>query len=155
MEACPCLVDFVSKVAFNYASGSSILSFTLKLTGLIGASEDGFKVLKVRLKNLNSPRPGIPFFHPSITHSNVQECSVLKLVFNPHHWQEAGLWEDPCLRIGWIQGLKMILQHSEALCFFAQAGNSSCRTFDLLLFTLLNKIFTKRLTCSFIVCRSY
>ncbi|XP_043969733.1 BRCA1-associated ATM activator 1 isoform X2 [Gambusia affinis] len=95
LEACPCLVDFVSKVAFNYASGSSILSFTLKLTGLIGASEDGFKVLK--------------------------ECSVLKLVFNPHHWQEAGLWEDPCLRIGWIQGLKMILQHSEALCFFAQA----------------------------------
>ncbi|XP_017158940.1 integrator complex assembly factor BRAT1 isoform X4 [Poecilia reticulata] len=95
LEACPCLVDFVSKVAFNYASGSSILSFTLKLTGLIGASEDGFKVLK--------------------------ECSVLKLVFNPQHWQEAGLWEDPCLRIGWIQGLKMILQHSEALSFFAQA----------------------------------
>ncbi|XP_014877335.1 integrator complex assembly factor BRAT1 isoform X2 [Poecilia latipinna] len=95
LEACPCLVDFVSKVAFNYTSGSSILSFTLKLTGLIGASEDGFKVLK--------------------------ECSVLKLVFNPQHWQEAGLWEDPCLRIGWIQGLKMILKHSEALSFFAQA----------------------------------
>ncbi|XP_023190354.1 BRCA1-associated ATM activator 1 isoform X2 [Xiphophorus maculatus] len=94
LEACPCLVDFVSKVAFNHASGSSILSFTLKLTGLIGTSEDGFKVLK--------------------------ECSVLKLVFNPHHWQEAGLWGDPCLRIGWIQGLKMILQHSEALSFFAQ-----------------------------------
>ncbi|XP_014834301.1 PREDICTED: BRCA1-associated ATM activator 1 isoform X1 [Poecilia mexicana] len=95
LEACPCLVDFVSKVAFDYTSGSSILSFTLKLTGLIGASEDGFKVLK--------------------------ECSVLKLVFNPQHWQEAGLWEDPCLRIGWIQGLKMILKHSEALSFFAQA----------------------------------
>ncbi|XP_054879087.1 BRCA1-associated ATM activator 1 [Poeciliopsis prolifica] len=95
LEVCPCLVDFVSKVAFNYASGSSILSFTLKLTGLICASEDGFKVLK--------------------------ECSVLKLVFNPHHWQEVGFWEDPCLRIGWIQGLKMILQHSEALSFFAQA----------------------------------
>uniref|UniRef100_A0A3B5LT25 BRCA1-associated ATM activator 1 n=1 Tax=Xiphophorus couchianus TaxID=32473 RepID=A0A3B5LT25_9TELE len=55
LEACPCLVDFVSKVAFNHASGSSILSFTLKLTGLIGASEDGFKVLKVRLTNPNSP----------------------------------------------------------------------------------------------------
>uniref|UniRef100_A0A3B5Q3G8 BRCA1 associated ATM activator 1 n=1 Tax=Xiphophorus maculatus TaxID=8083 RepID=A0A3B5Q3G8_XIPMA len=66
------------------------------------------------------PQPGIAFFHPSITLSNVQECSVLKLVFNPHHWQEAGLWGDPCLRIGWIQGLKMILQHSEALSFFAQ-----------------------------------
>uniref|UniRef100_A0A3B3YQ05 BRCA1-associated ATM activator 1 n=1 Tax=Poecilia mexicana TaxID=48701 RepID=A0A3B3YQ05_9TELE len=89
LEACPCLVDFVSKVAFDYTSGSSILSFTLKLTGLIGASEDGFKVLKVQLKNPNSPQPG--------------------------------LWEDPCLRIGWIQGLKMILKHSEALSFFAQA----------------------------------
>uniref|UniRef100_A0A3B3TSR8 BRCA1 associated ATM activator 1 n=1 Tax=Poecilia latipinna TaxID=48699 RepID=A0A3B3TSR8_9TELE len=86
LEACPCLVDFVSKVAFNYTSGSSILSFTLKLTGLIGASEDGFKVLKVQLKP-----------------------------------NKAGLWEDPCLRIGWIQGLKMILKHSEALSFFAQA----------------------------------
>ncbi|KAM4750392.1 integrator complex assembly factor BRAT1 [Anableps anableps] len=95
LEACPCLVDFLSRVVFNSASGPSILSFTLKLAGLIGASEDGFKVL--------------------------EECSVLKLVFDPHHWQEAGLWADPCLRIGWIQGLKVILQHSKALGFFVQA----------------------------------
>ncbi|XP_047221733.1 BRCA1-associated ATM activator 1 isoform X1 [Girardinichthys multiradiatus] len=96
LEASPCLLDFLSNVAFNSTSGPSILSFTLKLAGLIGASEDGFKVL--------------------------EECSVLGLIFDPRHWQEAGLWEDPCLRIGWIQGLKTILQHSKALRFFVQAG---------------------------------
>uniref|UniRef100_A0A3Q2D4B9 BRCA1-associated ATM activator 1 n=1 Tax=Cyprinodon variegatus TaxID=28743 RepID=A0A3Q2D4B9_CYPVA len=66
-----------------------ILSFTLKLTGLIAASEDGFK--------------------------------ALELIFDPHHWKEAGLWEDPCLRIGWIQGLRKMLQHSKALRLFVQA----------------------------------
>uniref|UniRef100_A0A146VV03 BRCA1-associated ATM activator 1 n=1 Tax=Fundulus heteroclitus TaxID=8078 RepID=A0A146VV03_FUNHE len=95
LEACPCLLDFLSNVALNAAPGPGILSFTLKLAGLIGASEDGFKAL--------------------------EECSVLELVFAPHHWQESGLWEDPSLRIGWIQGLKAILQHSKALSFFVQA----------------------------------
>ncbi|MEQ2214466.1 hypothetical protein XENOCAPTIV_008316, partial [Xenoophorus captivus] len=138
LEACPCLLDFLSNVAFNSTSGPSILSFTLKLAGLIGASEDGFKVLEVRLKKFN-PYPRNPVPHPSIAISTLQECSVLGLVFDPRHWQEAGLWEDPCLRIGWIQGLKTILQHSKALRFFVQAGNSSCRTLDFLFFTLLNK----------------
>ncbi|KAM4594346.1 integrator complex assembly factor BRAT1 isoform 2-T2 [Fundulus diaphanus] len=95
LEACPCLLDFLSNVALNATPGPGILSFTLKLAGLIGASEDGFKAL--------------------------EECSVLELVFSPHHWQESGLWEDPSLRIGWIQGLKAILQHSKALGFFVQA----------------------------------
>ncbi|MEQ2181026.1 hypothetical protein GOODEAATRI_007145 [Goodea atripinnis] len=119
-------------------TGPSILSFTLKLAGLIGASEDGFKVLEVRLKKFN-PYPRNPVPYPSIAISTLQGCSVLGLVFDPRHWQEAGLWEDPCLQIGWIQGLKTILQHSKALRFFVQAGNSSCRTLDFLFLTLLNK----------------
>uniref|UniRef100_A0A3Q3A105 BRCA1-associated ATM activator 1 n=1 Tax=Kryptolebias marmoratus TaxID=37003 RepID=A0A3Q3A105_KRYMA len=81
LEACPCLLGFVSAVVSNdAASEPSVLSFTLKLTGLLAASEDGFKVL-----------------------------------------QAAGLWEDPCIRIGWIQGLRTMLQHSQALDFFVQA----------------------------------
>ncbi|XP_015232846.1 PREDICTED: BRCA1-associated ATM activator 1 isoform X2 [Cyprinodon variegatus] len=95
LESAPCLLDFISNVAFSSTSGPGILSFTLKLTGLIAASEDGFKAL--------------------------EECSVLKLIFDPHHWKEAGLWEDPCLRIGWIQGLRKMLQHSKALRLFVQA----------------------------------
>ncbi|XP_037830668.1 BRCA1-associated ATM activator 1 isoform X2 [Kryptolebias marmoratus] len=95
LEACPCLLGFVSAVVSNdAASEPSVLSFTLKLTGLLAASEDGFKVL---------------------------QDSVLDRVFDFRHWQAAGLWEDPCIRIGWIQGLRTMLQHSQALDFFVQA----------------------------------
>ncbi|XP_061575592.1 BRCA1-associated ATM activator 1 isoform X2 [Cololabis saira] len=51
----------------------------------------------------------------------LQERSMLDLVFAPRHWQEAGLWEDPCIRVGWIQGLRTMLQHAKALRFFVQA----------------------------------
>lgn len=51
----------------------------------------------------------------------------MDLVFDSHPWQEAGLWEDPCIRIGWIQGLRTMLQHPKALSFFIQAGAASCR----------------------------
>ncbi|XP_072240858.1 BRCA1-associated ATM activator 1 [Leuresthes tenuis] len=95
VEACPCLLEFISTVGNNPSSDPSVLSFALKLTGLMGATEDSFKVL--------------------------QEFSVLDLVFDPQRWQEAGLWEDPCIRIGWIQGLRTMLQHSAALYFFVQA----------------------------------
>ncbi|XP_070838433.1 BRCA1-associated ATM activator 1 [Chaetodon trifascialis] len=95
LEACPCLLDFISAVASDTASDPGVLAFTLKLTGLMAANEDGFRTL--------------------------QERSVLDLVFSLQHWQEAGLWEDPSLRIGWIQGLKNSLQHPEALSFFVQS----------------------------------
>ncbi|XP_019125310.2 integrator complex assembly factor BRAT1 isoform X2 [Larimichthys crocea] len=95
LEACPCLLEFISAVVGNTASDPGVLSFALKLTGLLAATEDGFKML--------------------------QERSVLDLVFNHQRWQEAGLWEDPCLRIGWIQGLKSMLQHPKALSFFVKS----------------------------------
>uniref|UniRef100_UPI0037E88896 BRCA1-associated ATM activator 1 n=1 Tax=Semicossyphus pulcher TaxID=241346 RepID=UPI0037E88896 len=95
LESCPCLLEFISTVVNNTASDPGVLSFTLKLAGLIAATEDGFRKL--------------------------QECSVLDQAFNLQHWQEAGLWEDPCLRIGWIQGLKSSLQHPKALTFFVEA----------------------------------
>ncbi|KAM4584443.1 integrator complex assembly factor BRAT1 [Odontesthes bonariensis] len=95
VEACPCLLEFISTVGNDPSPDPSVLSFALKLTGLMGATVDGFKVL--------------------------QESSVLDLVFDPQRWQEAGLWEDPCTRIGWIQGLRTMLQHSTALSFFVQA----------------------------------
>ncbi|KAM7009330.1 integrator complex assembly factor BRAT1 [Tautogolabrus adspersus] len=96
LESCPCMIEFISTVVCNTASEPSVLSFTLKLTGLIAATEDGFLTL--------------------------QECSALDQAFSLQHWQGAGLWEDPCLRIGWIQGLKNSLQHPRALSFFVQSG---------------------------------
>lgn len=50
----------------------------------------------------------------------------MDLAFNLQYWQAAGLWEDPCVRIGWIQGLRTMLQHPKALSFFVDAGN--CHT---------------------------
>ncbi|XP_035515244.1 LOW QUALITY PROTEIN: BRCA1-associated ATM activator 1 [Morone saxatilis] len=95
LEECPCLLEFISAVVHNTASDPGVLSFALKLAGLMASTENGFKML--------------------------QEGDVLDLVFNLKRWQEARLWEDPCLRIGWIQGLKNSLQHPKALSFFVKS----------------------------------
>ncbi|XP_034450863.1 BRCA1-associated ATM activator 1 isoform X3 [Hippoglossus hippoglossus] len=93
-ETCPCLLEFISAVVLQTSSDPGVICFTLKLSGLIAATEDGFKTL---------------------------QGSVLDMAFNPQHWRDAGLWEDPCIRIGWIQGLRNMLQHSKAFTFFVQA----------------------------------
>ncbi|CAJ1053973.1 BRCA1-associated ATM activator 1 [Xyrichtys novacula] len=95
LESCPCLMEFISAVIDNKDSDPGVLSFTLKLTGLIAAAEDSFQTL--------------------------QDRSVLDRAFSVQQWQDSGLWEDPCVRIGWIQGLKSSLQHTKALSFFIQS----------------------------------
>lgn len=52
LDACPCLLDFISAVVRNTSSDPSVLSFALKLAGLLAASEDGFQRLQVRLIEL-------------------------------------------------------------------------------------------------------
>lgn len=52
LEACPCLPEFISAVVYNTASDPAVLSFTLKLTGLMAASEDGFRKLQVEFMTL-------------------------------------------------------------------------------------------------------
>lgn len=49
LEAGPCLFDFISTVVYNTASDPGVLSFTLKLTGLMAATEDGFQRLQVEV----------------------------------------------------------------------------------------------------------
>lgn len=49
LKSCPCLLQFISTVVYNTASDPGILSFTLKLTGFLAASEDSFKMLQVEL----------------------------------------------------------------------------------------------------------
>uniref|UniRef100_A0A3B3HRC8 BRCA1-associated ATM activator 1 n=1 Tax=Oryzias latipes TaxID=8090 RepID=A0A3B3HRC8_ORYLA len=97
LEVNPCLQGFISTVVSSRAAESSIISFALKLTGLVAAAEDGFRAL--------------------------QANSVLDLAFNPQHWREDGLWDDPCVRIGWIQGFSTMLQHRQAFSFFVQADS--------------------------------
>ncbi|XP_077428214.1 integrator complex assembly factor BRAT1 isoform X2 [Vanacampus margaritifer] len=95
-ESCPCLFDFVSTMASNSTSDSSILSFALKLSGLMAATEDGYRAL--------------------------QEHSVVEMMFSVQHWMDTELWNEPCIRIGWIHGLKRMLLHPNALGFFVQSG---------------------------------
>lgn len=55
--------------------------------------------------------------------SPLQERSLLDSAFSLERWQQAELWEDPCLRIGWIHGLKNLMQHHKALEFFVKSGD--------------------------------
>ncbi|XP_061737247.1 LOW QUALITY PROTEIN: BRCA1-associated ATM activator 1 [Nerophis ophidion] len=97
-ESCPCLLDFLCTVTHNTTCDPSILSFALKLGGLMASTEDGFTAL--------------------------QERSVLDVSFKVQHWQNAGLWEDPCVRIGWIHGFRRMLLHPKALCFFVLSDST-------------------------------
>lgn len=49
LEVNPCLQGFISTVVSSRAAESSIISFALKLTGLVAAAEDGFRALQVGL----------------------------------------------------------------------------------------------------------
>lgn len=49
LEACPCLLEFISAVIHDTASAPGVLSFTLRLIGLLAAAEDAFRILKVEL----------------------------------------------------------------------------------------------------------
>lgn len=94
-ESFPCLLEFTSTAIKNTSSDPEVLSFMIKLTGLMAANEEGFHLL--------------------------QACTSLDKVFNIKHWQEAGLWEDPSIKIGWVQGLRCMMQHQRALSFFTQS----------------------------------
>lgn len=55
LETCPCLLHFISSVVNNTALDPAVISFTLKLTGLLAASEDGFKLLQVDCTHPSQP----------------------------------------------------------------------------------------------------
>ncbi|XP_077574840.1 integrator complex assembly factor BRAT1 [Stigmatopora nigra] len=95
-KSCPCLLDLISAMASNPTSDPSILSFALKLSGLIAATKDGFTALQERL--------------------------AIEVIFSVQRWKDAKLWDDPCIRIGWIHGLNRMLVHPKALSFFVQSG---------------------------------
>lgn len=47
LDVCPSLLDFISSVVHKTSSDPDVLSFALKLTGLLAASEEGFTRLQV------------------------------------------------------------------------------------------------------------
>lgn len=96
LESCPCLVDYISTVCLDKTTHPSMLSFSLKLSGLLAASQHGFNLL--------------------------QDRSILGMAYDSERWQVAGLWEDPSVRIGWIHGLSNMMRHTQAFHFLDQAG---------------------------------
>ncbi|XP_071032079.1 BRCA1-associated ATM activator 1-like [Oncorhynchus clarkii lewisi] len=96
LESCPCLVDYISTACLDKTTDPSMLSFSLKLSGLLAASQHGFNLL--------------------------QDRSILGVAYDSERWQVAGLWEDPSVRIGWIHGLSNMMRHTQAFHFLDQAG---------------------------------
>ncbi|KAM9792183.1 integrator complex assembly factor BRAT1 [Neosynchiropus ocellatus] len=94
LQSCPCLIEFASSVTAGSGVGSGVLTFALRLAGLLARTEEGFGLL--------------------------QESSALS-VFSLPRWREDGLWEDPSIRAGWVLGLKRMLQHRRALSFLLES----------------------------------
>ncbi|XP_035253380.1 BRCA1-associated ATM activator 1 isoform X1 [Anguilla anguilla] len=96
LEIQPCLVTFISSVCKSKTAEPSILSFALKLTGLLAANEEGFYILK--------------------------QQSILESAFEYQGWSDSCLWEDATVRSGWAHGLHSMVQHQEAMCFLFRNG---------------------------------
>lgn len=96
LEHQPCLLEFISSVCASKATDPAILSFTLKLTGLLAASKQDFHLL--------------------------EEGGHLVCVFEREAWSVCDLWEDASVRSGWIQGLLNMLKHQQALDFICRQG---------------------------------
>ncbi|XP_048053219.1 BRCA1-associated ATM activator 1 isoform X1 [Megalobrama amblycephala] len=92
----PCLKEFISSVCPSKTTDPAILSFTLKLTGLLAGTKQGFHLL--------------------------EEGGLLVCVFDREAWCVCDLWEDASVRSGWMQGLMNMLKHRQALDFICQKG---------------------------------
>ncbi|XP_073722258.1 integrator complex assembly factor BRAT1 isoform X2 [Misgurnus anguillicaudatus] len=92
----PCLLKFISSVCKCKDMDHTILSFTLKLTGYLADTEQGFSLLK--------------------------EEGLLACVFEKDGWCVPDFWHDASVRSGWVQGLLNMLNHWKALDFICGNG---------------------------------
>ncbi|KAJ8364032.1 hypothetical protein SKAU_G00128630 [Synaphobranchus kaupii] len=96
LEIHPCLITFISSVCKSKTAEPGILSFALKLAGLLAASEEGFYIL--------------------------QQQNILESAFEYQGWSESCPWEDATVRSGWVHGLRSMVQHWEAMHFLFKNG---------------------------------
>ncbi|XP_067298133.1 BRCA1-associated ATM activator 1 isoform X2 [Pseudorasbora parva] len=92
----PCLKEFISSVCTSKTTDPAILSFALKLTGLLAGTKQDFHLL--------------------------EEGGLLVCVFEREAWCACDLWEDASVRSGWLQGLLNMLKHRQALDFIHGNG---------------------------------
>uniref|UniRef100_A0A673GMK7 BRCA1-associated ATM activator 1-like n=1 Tax=Sinocyclocheilus rhinocerous TaxID=307959 RepID=A0A673GMK7_9TELE len=92
----PCLLEFISSVCTSKTTDPAIISFTLKFTGLLAATKQGFNLL--------------------------EEGDLLLCAFEREACYVCDLWEDASVRSGWLQGLLNMLKHQNALDFICGNG---------------------------------
>ncbi|KAJ8351023.1 hypothetical protein AAFF_G00160940, partial [Aldrovandia affinis] len=96
LEINPCLIAFISSVCKTKTAEPSILSFALKLSGLLASTEEGFYILK--------------------------QQNILESIFGYQEWSESCVWEDATVRSGWVHGLRSMVRHWEAMFFLFKNG---------------------------------
>ncbi|XP_074775598.1 integrator complex assembly factor BRAT1 isoform X1 [Athene noctua] len=92
----PCLSEFITSVLALPEPSPSILSFTLRLTGILAASEDRFQ--------------------------HLQQENLLVRLFGRDGPLNSALWGDASVRSGWVEGVHSMMHHQLALRFLCDGG---------------------------------
>ncbi|NXJ89072.1 BRAT1 protein, partial [Corythaixoides concolor] len=92
----PCLTEFITSVLALPEPSPSILSFTLRLAGILAASENRFRRL--------------------------QQEKLLVRLFGKDGPLSSAAWEDASVRSGWVGGMRTMTHHQPALRFLCDGG---------------------------------
>ncbi|NXY84232.1 BRAT1 protein, partial [Alcedo cyanopectus] len=92
----PCLTEFITSILALPEPSPSILSFTLRLTGILAASENCFQ--------------------------HLQRDQLLVRLFGRDGPLDSALWRDALVRSGWVSGVHSMVQHQPALHLLCQGG---------------------------------
>ncbi|NXK54786.1 BRAT1 protein, partial [Chauna torquata] len=92
----PCLTEFFISVLALSEPSPSILSFALRLAGMLAASENCFQ--------------------------HLQQENLLVRLFGEDGPLNSTLWEDASVRSGWVEGVHSMMHHQPALHFFCNGG---------------------------------
>ncbi|XP_015274165.1 PREDICTED: BRCA1-associated ATM activator 1 [Gekko japonicus] len=96
LEENPCLTELILTVLRQEEPNPTILSFVLRLAGLLAASESSFQ--------------------------HLQQGEAVRMAFGEAGPLSSALWEDTSVRSGWVQGAHDMLQHPSAFRFLCDSG---------------------------------
>ncbi|NXV15503.1 BRAT1 protein, partial [Cepphus grylle] len=92
----PCLTEFITSILALPEPSPSILSFTLRLAGILASSESRFQ--------------------------HLQQEKLLVRLFGADGPLSSTVWEDASVRSGWVEGVHSMMHHQPALHFVCNGG---------------------------------
>ncbi|NXW54993.1 BRAT1 protein, partial [Eurystomus gularis] len=92
----PCLMEFITSVLALPEPSPSILSFTLRLAGILAAFENRFQ--------------------------HLQQEQLLVRLFGRDGPLNSALWKDASVRSGWVNGVHSMMHHQPALHLLCHGG---------------------------------